>query len=249
MTYNQTIIGHMKEHAKQCYPKESCGIVVKDSYLECENTSDEPNHFFKMSWDEIGEHSRDIQAVVHSHPEGPAYPSASDMRSQLDFGVPFGIIPLYARENSEGAFLDVHDPFWFGDGSEKAPLIGRGFRHGVTDCYSLIRDWYQEELGITLIEVPRDWEWWHNGEDLYCKFLLKAGFSVLQNGEKPTRGDLFGGAIGSKKVNHAGVYLGNGEGLHHLTSGSGFDPNTLSVRTPLERYMRFITMWVRYRNA
>lgn len=251
MMYSGTIVGHMKEHAEKCYPNESCGLVLNDIYVECENVADEPQSFFKMSWDEIGEHSKEIDAVVHSHPEGPQYPSASDMRSQLSFGIPFGIIPLFAKENSEdGVFLDVRDPFWFGDGVKKPPLIGRGFRHGVTDCYSIIRDWYSENRGVTLLEFPRDWEWWNHGEDLYAQFFSKAGFSELMNGETPDVGDVFLAAIATTTLNHAGIYLGNGEGLHHLTSScSGYDPNTLSLRSPMERYMKFITKWIRYRNA
>ncbi|KAG0739940.1 hypothetical protein G6F24_017181 [Rhizopus arrhizus] len=35
-----------------------------------------------------------------------------------------------------------------------APLEGRQFAHGILDCYSLVRDFYALELGITLSQYP-----------------------------------------------------------------------------------------------
>ena len=50
---------------------------------------------------------------------------------------------------------------------------------GVSDCYSLIRDWYRTERGIALPEFPRDWEWWEYGGDLYAMGFAEAGFVKL----------------------------------------------------------------------
>ena len=59
------------------------------------------------------------------------------MRYQQQLGIPFVVMcwPLY-------------DVFWWGDKLPRAPLIGRGFRHGIHDCYSLIRDYYGDTVPV-----------------------------------------------------------------------------------------------------
>ena len=75
------------------------------------------------------------ELFFHSHPDGVGCPSESDMRYQQQLAIPFVVMvwPLY-------------DCFWWGDQLTPAPLLGRGFRHGVHDCYSLLRDYYVETL-------------------------------------------------------------------------------------------------------
>ena len=76
--------------------------------------------------------------------------------------MPWGIIPTDGER--------VGDPIMWGDQLPIAPLIGREFRHGTSDCYTLVRDAYRlgkdgmKEHGIDgwpldpiqLPEVPRD---------------------------------------------------------------------------------------------
>ena len=92
--------------------------------------------------------------------------------------------------------VSANDIIWWGKGVEKAPLIGRTFRHGVTDCYSLIKDYYEIEKGIVLPEFPRDWEWWKQGEqNLFEQGFTKAGFVRIDASEaKP--GDVWLARIG-----------------------------------------------------
>src|SRR5699024_4319957 len=99
-------------------------------------------------------------------------PSAADMRGQINTGVAWGIV---ATDGERCAGLA-----WWGDGVERAPLIGRGFVHGVTDCYALVRDYYAIELGIALPDYPRDWEWWHKGGNLYLEGVASAGFARIE---------------------------------------------------------------------
>ena len=79
-------------------------------------------------------------------------------------------------------------------------LTGRAFEHGVTECYTLFRDAYH----LAGIEMPYfAWgkDWWKQGDILICCF-------------------------GSSVANHAAIYCGDGELLHHI-------PDQLSKR---ERY-------------
>src|SRR6476661_4121625 len=91
----------------------------------------------------------------------------------------------------------LYDVFWFGDQLTPAPLIGRGFRHGVHDCYSLLRDYYRSERNDPIIDQPRDWNWWDarrpggNGNrlDLYRDYFDKAGFRKIPVNEAIEPGD------------------------------------------------------------
>ena len=135
--------------------------------------------------------------------------------------------------------------FWFG-GDIAAPLAARGYRHGVTDCYSLVRDWFRETGGLILIDRPRAWEWWAAGADLYAAHFAESGFTRLAAGTKPRRGDVALAAILGEAVNHALIYLGDGLVLHHLAGREGYDPARLPRTEPAERWRRYIRFWARH---
>lgn len=237
--FSEKIINDIKAHALDQYPNESCGFIVDEEYISFDNLADKPKESFVIqpeAWAKYSQHGT-IKAVVHSHPDGPDCPSEADMRQQVATDIPWGIICTNGEQTTE--------PFWFGDDAPKAPLIGRGFRHGVTDCYSQIRDYYLLERKITLPEFPRDWEWWLEDQDLYQDGFAIAGFKLINESEVK-EGDVFLAQVRSKVPNHGGVYLGNGLGLHHLTGALAVDMTRLSVREPINRWNKFITHWLRY---
>ena len=120
-------------HAAAEAPRESCGLVVGGVYLPRKNIAADPLHDFKISpQGYAGALTRGVlQAVIHSHPDGPDYPSEDDMSHQRTSALPWGVV-----YKSKGLF-------WFGDQCPIPDLLGRQFRTGVTDCYSLVRDWYR----------------------------------------------------------------------------------------------------------
>lgn len=233
---NRELNDKIKLHAVAEYPRESCGLILSNGeYLPCENTAADPEHDFRIA---VKEMARNIAAVVHSHPDGPGEPTASDMQSQISCGVPFGICVSY-KDYAEPAF------FW-GDSLPVLPLLGRQFRHGPSgsdgrgDCYALVRDYYRLERGVALPDFPRDNDWWRSGEDLYSANFEEAGFRAMTPEEQPEPGDVALIIVPrSNVVNHAAVYLGSGLILHHLY-------NRLSVREPVGRWQRHIVRWIRY---
>lgn len=217
-------------HARECYPRESCGIVVAGEYLAMENVAENPEQDFRISEEALLPHLDAMECVIHSHPGGPGYPSKADMEGQVASAVPWGIIVVNEDQ--------VVPPFFFGDGLPVPELIGREFQHGVTDCYAIIRDWYKLERGVTLREFPRDAAWWDAGENLYLEGFRLAGFREIdQDDVQP--GDVFLARIRSDVPNHGGVYVGDSLILHHL-------PNRLSRREPFGLWQRAVTHWLRY---
>lgn len=228
-----------KEYIVRDYPEEACGLVVDDTFIPCLNRSEDPREGFEIDPLDFRKavSSGNLEFVVHSHPDGPPYPTADDMCSQIETDVPWAIIPVYKNEDT----VYTEDPVFFGDQLEIPPLLGRSFRHGVTDCFALMRDYYRLERGITVPEFPRTWGWWEmDGIDLYDSCLKECGFRDLLPGETPQIGDAFLACIRSRKMNHGGILLDHGRILHHpITSfrEGGYDPGSLSREDSASRWV------------
>ena len=230
--FEQTVIDAIRAHAAAEYPKEAVGVVIAGEYRPEVNVHPEPTEHFKIADERLAELIlQPLQAIVHSHPDHPAHPSEHDMRQQLATNVPWGICPVV--QGIAGI------PFFWGDAVPVPPLLERQFKHGVTDCYALIRDWYRTERGVILKDYARSWEWWNSGGNLYDEYFRDAGFEPIHG--EPQVGDVFLAQIRSPVINHAGVYLGDGLILHHLT-------DRLSRREPAFPWQRFITRWVRHQG-
>ena len=226
MKISSELSAAIRAHARAEYPRECCGIVVDGGYVPLENLSTTPETAFKMdlsAWE-----AEAIQAVVHSHPDGPDAPSAYDMAQQRAMGVPW----IIAKVTEVGC----KSPFVLG--GETSPLLGRNFRHGIHDCYSLIQDWFESQGQRHLTpEVPRDWEWWSKGQSLYMDHYEQAGWARTSTPEPGCIG--FVQSAGSPVINHAGVLLPQGWLLHHLVG-------KLSQRERAEAWRPLIKFWIRH---
>ncbi|WP_447982200.1 C40 family peptidase [Achromobacter kerstersii] len=213
----------IRAHAVAEYPRECCGLVVmqgrRETYAPCRNLASGTDHFVMSPEDYAqAEDSGRITAVVHSHPDAPATPSEADRVACEATGLPWFIV---AVAQVEGGHVVSGDLAGFAPEGYSAPLLGRPFAHGVLDCYSLIRDWYARERGITLQDFRRDDGWWESDKegDLYMDHYAEAGFRPLANDEQLAMGDVVLMQIRSDRANHAGVYIGSAalqedRGLH-----------------------------------
>lgn len=216
MRVNKQVIQKAKDHAKAQYPKESCGLIIKTSqgrdYYPCNNkairNSDfiiDPEDYAKA--EDLGE----ILAVVHSHPDASPQPSMADRVSCSLWGLEWLIL----------SYPDVGE-YWLKPDNYQAPLLGREFAHGILDCYTLIKDYYERELAIQLPDFKRDNLWWENKEShsLYEENFENAGFYKVDNLSDYQRHDVIIFQVGrTYHPNHAGIYLGD-------------DPNLTSEETP-----------------
>lgn len=256
--FEQALIAHVGAdvmaaavaHARAEYPKESCGFAAGGQYLPCENKAEDPKANFEINDPryDAAVVGKTLAFVIHSHPDGPMFPSNHDMQQQIATGVPWVILML----NDKG----VSNYVAWGDALPQVPLVGRPFVHGVFDCYSVVRDTFglgKDELakqGITwplapikLPEIPRDDSWWKDS-DLYSDNIAKQGFKIITRAEAQP-GDGFLMRLGDtrsnpkQRLNHAGLLLGKEMVLHHL-------PLRVSRREPAALWARAADIWVRY---
>ena len=181
-------------HAKDQDPKESCGLLLnikgKERYFPCRNLSMTAHQCFILDPEDYvkADNTGDIIAVIHSHPVTPPVASQSDKVACEQSGLVWHIV------NPKTESWGYLKPTGY-----KAPIIGREWAWGVTDCYTLVRDWYKEKLNIDLID-------WHrpttleefNKNPMFEKCAEETGFRELKPDEKLENGDLLFMSILSK---------------------------------------------------
>lgn len=227
-------------HAKQTYPNECCGLVVGPSYMPMENIAEDPKNEFRIDPAIVSKYiaQKRLRAVVHSHtnmfPIPDKFPSKKDMIQQEATNVPWGVVHIDDKKQVDG-------PFWFGDQLPVAEYVGREFRHGVTDCYALLRDIYRNDLHITLPIFGRDPLWWKQGQDMISENFENAGFhEVPKYAAQKYDVGLF--AIQTNGIiNHVGVYMGDGIMYHHLI-------DRVSRPDPIEPWMKYLVKLVRHES-
>src|SRR3546814_4028951 len=79
----KSTVAAMRAHAVQEYPRECCGLVVlvagHEQYVPCANVALGGRHFVMAPEDYArAEDAGEVVALVHSHPDAPAQPSAAD---------------------------------------------------------------------------------------------------------------------------------------------------------------------------
>jgi cell wall-associated NlpC family hydrolase len=242
MPFDETICTAILAHARICAalspPEEAAGIIRRGAYIPLDNIAKNPAIGFEISTADL--EWPEIEAIVHSHPGGPAYPSNHDMCQQIASNIPW-VIAVTPTASTPALREEL---FCFGQ--MPALDLAKGYRHGVIDCYSLIRGFYQTIFAVTLPDVPRAWDWWHEGHDLYAEGLNGAGFTLLA-ADAPLRvGDVFLAQVRGATINHAGIWLGDGLILHHLGGLHGHQPERLPRKEPAERWLKFINGWARH---
>ena len=212
-------------HAKAQDPNESCGLLLnirgKEKYFPCRNLSQTSFQCFILDPEDYvrADNTGDIVAVVHSHPVTPPVPSQSDKVACEQSNLKWYIV------NPKTESWGYLEPTGY-----KAPILGREWAWGVTDCYTLVRDWYKEKLNINLID-------WHrpttledfNKDPMFEKCAEETGFRELTPDEKLINGDLLFMSIFSNNLNHVAIFL-DGDVLHHLT-------DRLSCKEPYSEWL------------
>ena len=195
------------EHFLDVYPEEGCGLLLnkrgKLAWVPCETTAEDKRNDFEMSSKDYikASLSGDIHSIVHSHPDFSAELSESDIKMSDFLQIPFIVFSVPDLEKVE-----------YYPKRLRSPLLGREYKFGVSDCYSLARDYYYEEHKISLPSIPFEDDWWEKGINYFDDLFEAFGFVEVS---EPSVGDLIIFKVRSNVPNHCGIYLGEGLFLHH----------------------------------
>ena len=223
-------------HAKDQDPKECCGLLLnirgKERYHPCRNLSVESDEYFILDPEDYikGSNLGEITAIIHSHPDTPPVASQADKMSCEQTKLPWYIV------NPKTETWGYYEPCGY-----EAPLLGRPWVWAVTDCWSLVVDWYKKEKGIKLLDYERPTRIEDFTDDpVFERYLPSRGFRLLRPEEPLINGDVLAMSILGKGLNHVAIFI-DGDVLHHSA-------DRLSCREPYSPWLLKCTGG-RYRYA
>ncbi len=196
-------------HAKEVWPNEACGFVVNGVVIKCENNHSLPSSNFSISAFDYtkAEAMGNIEAVYHSHPDGPDGFSPCDVEACKQINIPW--ILFNSKTNN----------FFYANPRGDAPYEGRQWIYGIHDCYAILRDFYDREFNIKLDDFTRgdELEWEHDEWRMFERNYANQGFIEI---EKPSqKGDFLLMQVGAPSPNHAGVLAEDEWSFYHHLLG------------------------------
>ena len=208
---------------------EICGIMIADTIYPCKNVSVNPIKNFSISsldylkLSKIGK----IDYIYHSHNKNAAFSE-------------FDKINLYNLKLKGLLYCKNTDSFhYFLPESYQNKYVGRQFEIGVSDCLSLVSDYYKNELNIELPNIKREDGWYKKAPNIINENIPLALIKVeLKNGQKNDIAvfDL----LNNGTPCHFGIYLGNDLILHHSRNKL----STIELMSPeRKRRIAYLLRW------
>ena len=231
---------HIKKQINAEYvkerPKECCGLIVSNKgVLTCvpaKNDSLEKD-FFRVNPRDYLQASNlgEIVAVYHSHTNGNQNFSEFDKFNSISHNITY---VMYCPENNT---LLQFSPSY----SEFNTYVGRKFEIGESDCYSLVRSFYEAELKISLGHYYRDQNWRSYLSDLFEKHFEDEGFYEVSSLNKYDCVLFSNGK--NKPCSHISLYLGNGMILHQP------EKSYSRIESLTGRHLQLIKKVIRHKNV
>ena len=198
----------IKKYFFEKYPEEACGILLNKkgvlTWCPCENVALDKLNNFKISGKDFISLSLqgDIEAIVHSHPNETSEPGEADIAMSEHLKIPYHIYSIPGFEKT------VYTPT-----TKVSSLLGRVYKFGSQDCWTLVRDYYLKEFKIKLPMIEFDEEFYSKGLDYFGRHMEPWGGEEVTT---PKKGDVIIFKIMNDIENHCGVYIGEGKYIHHM---------------------------------
>ena len=203
----QDYLDKFKNYAQTSPFREVCGLVVDSTFYPCNNISTDDNSFVIDPIDYIKYSSLGkIEYICHSHLGKSSKATPSDIYSANKSTVPWVI---YAVESDS---FTTYTP-----NSSTVELLGRPYHFGVLDCFSIISDIYESELGI-IINRPfvLSEEWFKHEVNYFEDHALENNFFKVKDNSLNKYDVILFKAGNSKVPNHSGVKYDGNTFIHHV---------------------------------
>jgi len=214
--FNLQLKEKIKFEAKKFAPYESCGFIYVDKQtlkfeiFACKNTAKNKVNSFSISPQEYLNCSYlgQIIACYHSHTNDNINFSEIDKENSNKYNI------HYILYNLNKDYFNFYIP-----NTEKNHYIGRPFILGISDCFTLMKDYAQRERNVFLnfpkyTAYPKDIK---EIGALYEKHFLENGFVKLDKNVKLEKDDgimMIFPAVCEDYPTHAAAYLGDNMILH-----------------------------------
>ena len=122
---------------------------------------------------------------------------------------------------------------------ERIGYEDRVYIYGVTDCFTLIRDYFRDTRGVFLpSNIDRSFGWWYMGQSLYTDNFMTYGFR--QTTDLIKKDDVLLFKFDSGAPAHSAIYMGGGMMLHHMLGRfSCIEPYDGAYRINLTGVLRY----------
>ena len=189
---------------------EVCGLISivkgREKYFPCKNLAEDTEDEFVICPDDWmeAEDAGELVGVFHSHPNCSPKPSKTDLISCNYLDLPFYIVNPSLNE------WHYMEPTGY-----KQPLIGRSWKWGTSDCWTLVIDYFAEK-GLTI----KNWTRPNKPEDILTNGILEriipeSGFKIVE--DEMQVGDLLLMKFVGPDPDHVSVYIGEQMVVHHLS--------------------------------
>ena len=246
---NKKIRTAIKEQSLKEAPFECCGLIIKNernkpTVFPCENVSNDKEDNYRISAEDYLSASElgDVEAVYHSHPKE----SHSDNFTPLDLvneghGLEVVLYLLHKNKfliSSKNNYLNQY--------------LERDYVPKVTDCFTLLTDFYKDQLNIhvkqydySVFDFFNEENWKNKKESPFDVYFEKEGFEEVGYEDIKLHDVLF-----FKNVNkfaptfscHMALYMGDDIMLHQPF-------NMVSELSPFtKKHMRYINKIIRHKK-
>jgi len=95
-------------------------------------------------------------------------------------------------------------------------LLGFPWEMNERDCFTLVREFYEQNFGIQIQNIARPNDWNSDTLDLIGRLYATNGFfKVTDMWDDLRPADILACSVQSGNPNHLAIYIGNNELLHH----------------------------------
>ena len=230
---NKSII---REHALLESPNECCGLVIsddsgKDQIFKCKNLSETPEETFSICTEDYVRASQlgKIIATYHSHVNGKDAFSEFDKFNSENHKLTYHLYCI--QKNS---FLE------YNPNQEFNSYVGRKFKIKDSDCFTLMRDFYNKELSININDYYRNDNWKQEDKYIFENNYKSEGFSKVEGEYKKYDCHLF--KFRGSAAEHIAVNLGNNLILHQPLNGFS------RIEELTAKHKKFIHFTIRHKD-